>query len=147
MGRFKMAACTEGIGAAPWKTSKQMQNANIYYIPWLFYCISSANFIVFEKTMHENSDFVHLLHWWTLLENCSVHVDIPHTKRLLCYRAYAFSGFGWCSTYDCWATALKLSPKTPRMLVHRLLGLLFRHFGCGYVSQTTPRTLNTWNCE
>ena len=41
-------------------------------------------------------------------------------------------GFGRRTTYDWWATALKLSPKTPRVLIRWLLGFLFTctYFGC-----------------
>ena len=66
-----------------------------------------------------------------------VYVNITHIKRLLFYRAYvpflvwgsvramtgecAFSGLGQRTSYDWRATALKLSLKTQRILVRRLL--------------------------
>ena len=40
-----------------------------------------------------------------------------------------------------------LSPKTLRVLCHRLLGILFNYSGRGTYNQATPRLLNAWNFE
>ena len=67
-----------------------------------------------------------------------MYVNITATKRLFFYRACAFSCLGLCTSYDWRATALELSPKMHRILVYRLLGLLFMYSGHGMYSQATP---------
>ena len=128
----------------------------INYIPWLcycyIYCISSANLYHMEEN-HElkfqfcSSSF--FLSLRNLTQSYSVHANIPHTKRLLCYRASSFLVWGCIQ-----ATTGKLQPRNYQLLSpktlrvgRRLSGLLFNYSGCGTYRQDKPRLLNACNSE
>ena len=72
-----------------------------------------------------------------------VYANIKNTNHCSTTRHLSsFTGLGQRMSYNWQAIVLKLSPKMPHMLCHRLLGLLFNYSWHGTYSPATPRLLN-----
>ena len=76
-----------------------------------------------------------------------VYANIIHTKQLLCYKEFSFSGLGWRMSYDWRARASKWSLKMLCVLGHRLMGLLFNYSRHSTYSQAKPGLLNACICQ
>ena len=76
-----------------------------------------------------------------------MYANIPHTKRLLCYRASAFSGLGWRTAYNMASYSLETVSKDALCAHSSTSGAVAYVFWMWHASQAIPKILNMWSFE